>query len=154
MSSFLKEILENEEVRKQEFPVVSKKIFLAHAGVAPLTAAAAQAVQEYAWEVTEDFQECGDFYKNIQSTRATAAQLINAKTEEIALIGPTALGLNLVALGIAWESGDEVVYYPEDYPSNVYPWSQLEAKGVKTVGLQPEKPGRITPELVFSKLLS
>ncbi|MES2310567.1 MAG: aminotransferase class V-fold PLP-dependent enzyme [Verrucomicrobiota bacterium] len=151
-SQRLTEILNNEEIRRSEFPVVKNKIFFAHAAVAPLPRSAAQAVQDYAWEATLDFQECGDFFKNLQLTRQLAADLIQARPQDIALIGPTALGLNLVALGISWESGDEVVYYPGDYPSNVYPWSNLETKGVRPVPLKPEQTGVITPELVFSHL--
>ena len=154
MSSRLIEIIENPEIRHREFPVTRDKIFLAHAGVAPLTRAAAQAVQEYAWEITENFQEVGEFFHNLQKTRQLAADLIQAKPEEIALIGPTALGLNLVALGIDWSVGDEVVYYPQDYPSNVYPWSDLTRRGVRPVPLHPKSHGKITPELVFASLSS
>jgi selenocysteine lyase/cysteine desulfurase len=153
-STRLNQILTCEEIRQAEFPVVKNKIFFAHAAVAPLTRAAAQTVQDYAWEATQDFQECGDFFENLQKTRQLAADLIQARPEQIALIGPTALGLNLVALGIPWERGDEVVYYPGDYPSNVYPWSHLQTKGVRTVPLEPGRVGAITPDLVFSRLTS
>lgn len=154
MAVSLSDLLKNDEIRRQEFPVVTNKIFLAHAAVAPLTRRAAQVVQDYAWEITQDFQECGDFYANILQTRKAAAQLIGAHHDHIALIGPTALGLNLVALGISWEKGDEVVYYPGDYPSNVYPWIHLEKQGVRLVPVIPPRTGEITPELVFSKLSS
>lgn len=147
-------ILSNPALRSHEFPVVTKKIFMAHAGVAPLPRRAAEAVQNYVWEVTEDFQECGDFYKNISKTRAAAGRLIGVDSEWIALIGPTALGLNLVALGLSWERGDEAVYYPGDYPSNVYPWKDLERRGVRLVALEPSQTGQITPELVFQSLSS
>lgn len=154
MTYSLSEILENNEIRQREFPVTQNKIFLGHAGVAPLTRAAAQGIQDYAWEITENFQEVGEFFPNLQKCRKLAADLIQAKPEEIALIGPTALGLNLVALGIDWEVGDEVVYYPQDYPSNVYPWSDLKRRGVRPVELNPVAPGKITPELVFASLSS
>ena len=66
----------------------------------------------------------------------------------IALLGPTSLGLSLVANGLDWEQGDEVICYLDDYPANVYPWTQLERFGVRPVFLKPGQPGRITPELV------
>jgi selenocysteine lyase/cysteine desulfurase len=59
-----------------------------------------------------------------------------------------------VALGLKWEPGDEVVYYPGCYPANVYPWLQLASRGVKPVALQPERLGEITPELVLAALSS
>ncbi|MDX9975293.1 MAG: aminotransferase class V-fold PLP-dependent enzyme, partial [FCB group bacterium] len=81
-----------------------------------------------------------------------SARLLGCDADEVAMLGPTSLGLNLVAAGLPWRDGDEVVYYPDDYPANVYPWSGLEARGVKPVGLRPERPGRITWELVKKAL--
>jgi selenocysteine lyase/cysteine desulfurase len=52
----------------------------------------------------------------------------------------------LVARGLRWQAGDEVVYHPDDYPANVYPWIALEPLGVKAVPLRPAVPGRITWE--------
>lgn len=69
---------------------------------------------------------------------------LGCEAKEIALLGPTAYGLGLTANGLSWETGDEVVYYAEDYPSNVYPWSSLADRGVRTVELRPEWPGVIT----------
>ena len=53
----LNEILTNEELRRQEFPVVRDKIFLAHAGVCPLPRRVAEAVAECARQGTLGDQE-------------------------------------------------------------------------------------------------
>jgi selenocysteine lyase/cysteine desulfurase len=81
-----------------------------------------------------------------------AARLLGAQAHEMALLGPTSLGLSLVANGLDWRSGDEVVCYPDDYPANVYPWTDLERHGVVVRRLQPAEPGAITPELVEAAL--
>ncbi|HOF42034.1 MAG TPA: aminotransferase class V-fold PLP-dependent enzyme [Candidatus Hydrogenedentes bacterium] len=60
--------------------------------------------------------------------------------------------MNLVAAGLPWRPGDEVVYYPDDYPANVYPWAALSARGVKPVALRPDVPGVITWDLIASAL--
>jgi selenocysteine lyase/cysteine desulfurase len=70
------------------------------------------------------------------------------------MLGPTSLGLSLFANGIDWKPGDEVVCCRDDYPANVYPWMNLERKGVKMRWLQPDSPGEITPELVEGALSS
>jgi selenocysteine lyase/cysteine desulfurase len=80
------------------------------------------------------------------------ARLINANSDEVALLGPTSLGLNLVAHGLDWRQDDEVVCYPDDYPANVYPWQALAGRGVRVIPLQPERIGEITPDLVMKAL--
>jgi len=46
-----------------------------------------------------------------------------------------------VARGLTWETGDEVVYYQDDYPANVYPWLGLKDLGVKPVACSRRSPG-------------
>ena len=95
-----------------------------------------------AWnlEAVSGRQESDAVWKRVARTRAVAARFLGCKAEEVALLGPTALGLGLVALGLGWKSGDEVVFDPLDYPANVYPWKELEKKGVRAVPIQ-RKPG-------------
>ena len=92
--------------------------------------------------------------RDIDATRKLCADLIGADKSEVALLGPTSLGLSLFANGITWREGDEVVCYYDDYPSNVYPWMALASQGVKIRQLRPERPGHITPELVERELSS
>lgn len=145
-------ILQDEAARQEAFPVCRDKIFLQHAAVTALPKAVADAVINYTREASVDHQEFGDVLKNIHRTRAVAAKLIGAHADEIALLGPTSLGLSLFANGLPWEAGDEVVCYADDYPANVYPWMNLERLGVVVRYLKPASPGEITPELVQTAL--
>jgi selenocysteine lyase/cysteine desulfurase len=142
----------SEEDRLAAFPVARKRIFLAHAGVTALPRCAATAMTDYVHSSSEDQQEFGGVLKEIASTRRDAAKLIGAEAEEIALLGPTSLGLSLFANGIDWKKGDEVVVYGDDYPANVYPWLNLERRGVVIKWLETESLGRITPECVEAAL--
>jgi selenocysteine lyase/cysteine desulfurase len=141
-----------EEERLRAFPVARKRIFLAHAGVTSLPSCAAQAMTAYIAESSTDQQEFGGVLKEIASTRRDAASLLEADADEIALLGPTSLGLSLFANGIDWKPGDEIVLYGEDYPANVYPWLNLQSRGVAIRYLRPESLGRITPECVEEAL--
>ena len=85
----------------------------------------------------------------LRETRQLAADLIGANIKEIALVGPTSLGLSFIAQGLDWQPGDNIIINADDYPSNVYPWMALEEKGVKLKYLKPQEPGRIEPEDVF-----
>ncbi|MEY2597926.1 MAG: hypothetical protein RLZZ142_185 [Verrucomicrobiota bacterium] len=142
----------NEAERLAAFPVCGERIFLAHAAVTALPWVAAEAMAEYARQSARKPQEFGEVLRDIQETRRECAQWIGARAEEVALLGPTSLGLSLFANGIAWREGDEVVCYGEDYPANVYPWLELERRGVRVRRLHPETPGAITPELVEAAL--
>lgn len=139
----LHQIVSDEAVRRREFPVASEHVFLAHAAVTALPRVAVEAVQEYLRRGSEDSQETPWANQQIRHAREVAAKLIGASPDEIALLGPTSLGLNLVAAGLPWRLGDEAIYYPDDYPANVYPWTGLEARGVKPVPVRPTHLGVI-----------
>jgi cysteine desulfurase/selenocysteine lyase len=145
--------LADEDIRRREFPVAAEKIFLAHAAVAPLPRVTADVLIEHARAAMiagpDDYVKA---LEQIRATRETAARLIGATPEEIALLGPTSLGLSLFAQGLDWAPGDEVLYYADDYPANVYPWLELARRGVVPRALRPERPGEITPELIAASL--
>jgi len=143
----------NEEAQRREvFPIASARNFLGHAGVTALPRAATDALEWFGRRSHINHQEAGDTLKLVDEVRRSAADLIGAGPDEIALLGPTALGLNLIADGISWETGDEVVFYQDDYPANVYPWRKLESRGVKPVALEVETQGVITWETVNASL--
>jgi selenocysteine lyase/cysteine desulfurase len=146
------DLVAEEKVRRREFPVTAHRLFMAHAGVAPLPRVAVEAIREYTEEGSRDHQESGLLGRRVEEARAAAGRLLGCSPGEVALLGPTSLGLNLVANGLAWKQGEEVVYYHGDYPANVYPWSKLSDRGVRPVELKPERPGKITWDLVESAL--
>ena len=148
----LAEIIGNEEKRLARFPIAREKIFLSHAAVTALPHCAAQAMADYAYSSCKDHQEFPEFMKTMAETRQLSANLIGAEASEVALLGPTSLGLSLFAKGISWEPEDEVICYMDDYPANVYPWMELERIGVKVKYLKPDELGVITPELIESNL--
>ena len=147
------QLLQDETARRRAFPVCERKTFLAHAAVCPLPRVAADALKTHAEEAM--FNGPDDYVRalrQIRAARETCARLIDATPEEIALLGPTSLGLSLFAGGLDWQPGDEVVYHADDYPANVYPWLDLARRGVVPRALQPERPGEITPEVVAAAL--
>lgn len=150
--TFLERIQRDEPFRRDRFPTAAARIYMAHAGVAPLPRVATDAMREFLDHAAIDNPESEWAMGLVERARADAAKLIGAHANEIALLGPTSVGLSLVANGLEWSAGDEVVSYFDDYPANVYPWTQLASKGVKYVGLEPSAPGVITWELVEAAL--
>ena len=126
----LAEILADEDLRRREFPAARDKIFLAHAGVCPLPRRVADAISRCAEQSTLGDQEAF-MLSRLDEARQLAARLLNCQPDEIALVGPTSLGLSFVAAGLKLRRGDNILIYHDDYPSNVYPWMALAEHGVE-----------------------
>ncbi len=149
MSGLLKQLDSDETSRRKNFPACRDRIFMAHAAVTAVPQVAVNAMNAFNdASATGELDYAEVLIKRMDLVRASAAALIECDTSEIALLGPTSLGLSLVANGLSWQHGDEIITYLDDYPANVYPWKQLEKKGVKVVYLHPREIGEITPELV------
>lgn len=145
-------LFSSEAERLAEFPVALDSIFLAHAGVTILPRRVTKVMQDYLEKSCTQMQEFPEAWRAVNETRVIAAQMIGAKASEISLLGPTSLGLSLVANGLDWQPGDEVICYQDDYPANVYPWTDLARHGVVVKLLRPLTPGAITPDLVEAQL--
>jgi cysteine desulfurase/selenocysteine lyase len=147
----LNDILTNEELRRTEFPVTREKIFLAHAAVCPLPKRVADASAQCANEGSLGDQEAFAMHR-LDDARKLAAQLLNCQSEEIALVGPTSLALSIVAAGIPFRKGDNILIYHDDYPSNVYPWMALAAQGVQVRMINVKSFGTIRPVDVMGQV--
>ena len=142
----------NESERLELFPVCRERIYFAHAGVTAFPRCVADVMSNYALQSASQPQEFAEVLRDIKNARKVCADFIGAQADEIALLGPTSLGLSLIANGMPWEAGDEVLCYQGDYPANVYPWLELRRRGVVVRYLEPALPGEITPELVAAAL--
>jgi cysteine desulfurase / selenocysteine lyase len=117
---------------RAEFPVTEQLIYLNHAAVAPLSRRAANAMKN----LTDQTCHFGSLHytqwmKCYNDLRQSAARLINASKDEIAIVKNTSEGISFIAEGFPWKSGDQVVAFQEEFPANYYPWVRLEARGVK-----------------------
>jgi cysteine desulfurase / selenocysteine lyase len=103
----LTSLLSDTELRHRLFPITKSRIFMAHAAVTILPGPVADAMSALIRRCSEEFRDFSETLALIQRTRESAARLINASSDEIALLGPTSLGLSLVANGINWAPGDD-----------------------------------------------
>jgi cysteine desulfurase/selenocysteine lyase len=78
------------------------------------------------------------YFDLVERTRGRFAQLINAHTDEVALTKNVSEGLNMVATGLSWKPGDNIIVCPElEHPNNVYCWLNLRRLGVDVRTVQP-----------------
>ncbi|MCW5554278.1 MAG: aminotransferase class V-fold PLP-dependent enzyme [Verrucomicrobiae bacterium] len=139
------EVLANEALRHEEFPVTRDKVYLAHAGDCPVPQRVAKAISNYAQQATTGDQEALIFPGALNDGRKLAARLLNCQAEEVAFVGPTSLGLSCVAGGLRFRRGDNILIYHDDYPSNVYPWMALAGQGIEVRLLNTRGLGVIRP---------
>jgi cysteine desulfurase / selenocysteine lyase len=124
-------------------PVAERWAYFDHAAVAPLTAPAAETLRAFAAEAAAEGDTVWpDWSRRVEATRASAACMIGASVDEIALVPNTTAGISLVAEGLNWQAGDNVVTLADEFPSNAYPWLNLASRGVETRRV-PTENGRL-----------
>src|SRR5438445_1171390 len=117
---------------RNEFPITRRWAFFDHAAVAPLSGRAQRAMTEWAADMAEN----GDVHeptwvRRVEEVRRLAGRLLNADPLDLAFVKNTSEGIGIVAEGLPWQSGDNVVTAAEDYPANIYPWMNLADRGVE-----------------------
>lgn len=124
-------------------PVARRWVYLDHAAIGPLPEPARAVLADW----VEDASANGgahwpDWNRGVEACRFEAGRLLGCEPDEIALLGNTAQGLNLVAEGFPWQPGDNVVTLADEFPTNQYPWMNLADRGVEVRRL-PTEGGRV-----------
>lgn len=141
---------------RSEFPVTEQAIYLNHAAVAPLCRRASEAMAAHTDDVARygalHYDRWAECYAGL---RTTAATLIGASPEEIAIVKNTSEGIATVALGFDWKPGDRMIAFEEEFPANYFPWARLERRGVHVTWLSIYDPiDRIAGALPGARLLT
>lgn len=129
------------------FPITQRWVYMNHAAIGPLPATAVERVADVARTISETADEhWAGRLEEAERVRGLAARLLGARApHEVAFVANTSDGLGLVAAGLDWRPGDNVVGAQGEFPSNVYPWMNLGSRGV-AFRLAPERDGRIDPD--------
>ncbi len=136
-------MLDNNIIR-DEFPQAEELKYLNHAAVAPWPRRTREAVVAFAHEnVTYGASRYHLFNEKENYLRLQIRKLINAPSiDDIALLKNTSEALSVVAAGIRWNRGDNVVTSAEEFPSNWIPWDAQKIHGVslKKVDIRVQRP--------------
>lgn len=140
--------MKNQNIR-EEFPVAKNRIFFDHAKVAPIP----KRTQKIVTAFVEDSSSFGtanypDWMDKVHKVRESFALLIRATPEEVAFVKNTSEGLSIIANGIDWKPGENVVVPNIEFPANVYPWQNLKRHGVET-RMVPCPNGRVDFEKII-----
>ena len=134
----------NTEHLAREFPQDADLVYLNHAAVSPWPARTTAAVTAFARENSQiGAWHYSDWSAKENELREQLRALINARScDEIALSKNTSEALSIVACGLDWVAGDNVVTSAEEFPSNRIPWQAQKRHGVelREVSLSTDSP--------------
>jgi len=124
----------NTNETHDEWQLTSEIIYLNHAAVAPWPQRTKQAVIDFATENSQYGAAQYPRWLQIEKQlRQRIATLIHAPSpNDIALLKNTSEALSVIAYGLDWQPGDNIVTSNQEFPSNRIVWQSLAQQGVTT----------------------
>jgi cysteine desulfurase/selenocysteine lyase len=115
------------------FPVTERYAYLNHAGLSPVATPVVERVHSSVLsQAQHGLARITEWEQGVERVRGISARLLGCQPAEIAFVRNTSHGLSLVAQGLDWREGDNVLCaVSEEYPSNIYPWQRLASRGVQ-----------------------
>ena len=137
---------------RSDFPDFAPTVYLDCAYQGPFPRRAIARIQQ-AVELKSHPERMGsaEYFELPDRVRARLAHMVGADASEIALTNSATQGVGVVAAGLDFKAGDEVVVASSNFPSNLFTWLHLQRKGV---GVRVVKPvcGRVRMEDVGAAL--
>ena len=135
----------NVEALRAAFPATKHCTYLNHASVAPLPDPVRAAMSKFIADRGVLFDRERRYEHISDDLRAVLAWLINGTPQEIAFVQNTSEGLNIIANTLPLQPGDNVLFCDREFPSNVYPWMNLQRRGIEAHCI-PHDGGGLTVE--------
>jgi selenocysteine lyase/cysteine desulfurase len=152
----IKKIIFMDIIKAREyFPHLKKGItYLNHAATGPFSKPVLDVMDEYFRARSEDnIDDYPAFVKTIEETKELLTVYFNCEPQRLAFADNTTNGLNMLAQGFDWKEKDEIILNDIEFPANVYPFLNLERKGVKIVFVKSRN-GIVTAEDIIEKITS
>jgi selenocysteine lyase/cysteine desulfurase len=131
---------------RSEFPVTRKYAYFDHAAVGPLPTRAVNAAERVMEEKCEGDLHWQSWEETVEGTRNLVAGLIGASAEEIALVHSTTEGLAIVANGLSYEKGSNIVTCDMEFQSNLFPWQAIARRQGLELKVVRNRAGRLRME--------
>lgn len=116
---------------RQDFSSFEERIWLNAASEGPLPLVSAEALQDAVQWKSKPYQLNIQKFISIQKgLKESIGQLVGVVPRDVILANSASYGLHILANGIAWQEGDEIILMQNDFPADILPWLALEQKGV------------------------
>lgn len=118
---------------REQFPILDHLVYANHAAMSPWPRASCEAVRAFALEnARQGPQAYAEWLGLEHGLRARIARLLNAPSAgDIALTQNTSEGVCILANGLDWRPGDNLVTAGGEFPSNRLAWEALQEHGVE-----------------------
>jgi len=138
------------EALRAHFPHLSRKVYLNHAATGVYSTPVVEAMHQFIQERHDgDLEYWLPFLPTYHRAKERLATLLGTKASQVAFTQNTTESLSAVAQGFPWRAGDRIVIPGCEFPSNVYPWLQLQAQGVH-LDLVEHTDGYVTEEALLN----
>jgi selenocysteine lyase/cysteine desulfurase len=132
------------------FPHTRHQTYLNHAAVSPMSRPVREAINSYVAERHGEEPDAPiENFDTVQplmvETKERAATVLGTDPERVEFVPNTSAGLNVLARGLDWQEGDRIAVPDGAFPTNVYPFMNLEGQGVE-VDFVPTEEGAYTVE--------
>jgi selenocysteine lyase/cysteine desulfurase len=135
---------------REEFAVTGRYAYFDHASVGPTPRRSVEAVtRSLEGQAARGSLDHPALHQLADDTRNEYAAFIGAPAERVAHASSTSAAISLIARGLDWRAGDEVLAPEIDFPSAVLPWKMLEAQGV-AVRTLPCPDGRVDADALIA----
>jgi selenocysteine lyase/cysteine desulfurase len=123
----------NARAMHAEFALRDDLIYLNHAMASPWPLRTANAIKAFIDDQVRQGQAGFGRWLAVEvELRLRLRRLLNADSvDDIALVKNTSEGLSMVAYGLSWRPGDNIVIPAKEFPSNRVVWESLAAHGVE-----------------------
>ena len=124
---------------QKDFASLNGKIWLNAASEGPLPLAAGEALQEAMEWKSHPFKLDGEKFISVpRDLKESLGRLLGVESRDVILGNSASYGLHILANGIPWAKGDEILLMQNDFPANILPWLGLQRLGVKVIEIPPE----------------
>lgn len=122
---------ENALINKEHFIGLENLIHLCVGGESPMLRSHQKALEKFLCNKASGENARVSQQETYRHSQAKCGELLDVDPAAIAFLGSASEGINLVAYGIDWQPGDNVVIADVEFPSGVYPWARLQELGVE-----------------------
>lgn len=131
---------------RADIPLLSTLTYLNSASCSPVPRGVLEAMTEYYVTMPVNYRSGETPFEKrvtgaVDGVRARLAASIGAGSHEVVFTKNTTEAINIVASGIEWRPGDEVVVTPVEHQSNLIPWMRLTRTAGIRLRYAPLEPG-------------
>lgn len=128
------------------------QVYFNHAAIGPWCTLVLDRISEYMKDRSgERIENYSSFLNWSSGAKEKLGRLIGSETDRIAWIDNVSNGLNILARGLNWKTGDRVIINDIEFPSNVYPFLNLKQFGVE-IDIVKSGNGIIDPETIINSV--